>query len=72
MKGSHKVIDERRLAGTDLPGNDDETLTLRQPIGQVSERLSVTSAAEEIAGVWRELERARGEAKKFLVHLFIT
>ena len=53
---------DRRLAGTDLAGDDDETLALIEPVLQIRERALVPAAAEEERGIGIELEGLAGQA----------
>ena len=63
-----ELLDQRRLAGADLAGDDDEAFLLRQPVDQMRDRAAVAAGAEEEPAVGGQLERDAGEVVKFLVH----
>ena len=52
-----QVIDEDCFAGTDLSGNNDETVGVVQPIDKIGHRLPMHGALVKEPGIGRELER---------------
>ena len=68
VDGRQQIVDEDRLASTDLTGNDDETLGMTKSVYQIGHRLAVNRALEEETSVRGELERLRGKSIKFGVH----
>ena len=63
-----KAAHDRRLAGADLAGDDDEPLALIEPVLEVGERALVPAAAEVERRVGIELERLAGQPEEGFVH----
>ena len=63
-----QLFDQRRFAGPDLPGNDDEAFFLRQAVDQMRDGAAVPAGAEEKSAIRRQQERQSGQAIEFLVH----
>src|SRR5207249_9600876 len=61
---------ERRLAGADVAGDDDEAFTAADGVLQQVERAGVRLTAVQIFGIRREAERLFGEPVIFFVHFF--
>ena len=59
---------DRRLAGADLAGDDDETLALVEPVLEVRERALVAPAAVVERRIGVELEGFAGEPVEGFVH----
>jgi hypothetical protein len=63
-----QVSYQRRLAGADLAGDDDEALALLKPEGEVGHGPAVRAAGVEEARARAELERPSREGVVFRVH----
>ena len=63
-----QVAHDRRLAGADFAGDDDEALALVEPILQVGERALVPAAAEVERRIGVELERLARQVIEGFVH----
>ena len=59
---------DRRLAGADLAGDDDEAFVLVQPVLEVCDGAPVLPAAEVERRIGIELERLAGQAVEGFVH----
>src|SRR5262249_34854331 len=59
---------QRRLAGPDVAGDDDEALAPADGVLQQIERVGVRTAAIEILRIRRQAERLLGESVILLVH----
>ena len=59
---------DRRLAGADLAGDDDEPLALVEPVLEVRERALVAPAAVVERRIGVELEGLAGEPEEGFVH----
>ena len=64
-----QVIDENCFAGTDLSGNNDETVGVVQPIYKIRHRLPMHRALVKEAGVGRKLKRRCRQPVEIFVHL---
>ena len=64
-----QALEHGGLAGADLPGERDETLTALHPINQAGERFLVLRAPEQKRGVRAHVERVFGEAEEGVVHV---
>ena len=60
---------EHGLAGTDIAGNDDESLALSNAVAQIGKRALVPAAAEKKARVRAQAEWLGLEVVESLVHL---
>ncbi len=67
-----QAADDRRLAGTDLSGDDDETLALVKPVLEICERALVPSASEEKRRIRVELEGLACQPIEGFVHRTAT
>lgn len=65
---TEQVTYQRGLAGTDLAGDDDESLAQRQAVIQVGHRPLVALGAEEKSRIGIELERFGAKAVIVFVH----
>ena len=64
-----KTANDRRLAGADLAGNDDEALALIQPVLKISECALVPAAAEKERRIGIQLKRLTRQLVERLVHV---
>ena len=67
---AHQVRDHRRLARSDLAGDDDEALALRHPVAEIAQRLAVRDALEIEIRVRRQLEGSARETVILVEHDF--
>src|SRR5262249_40869863 len=62
-------LDERRLAGANFAGDDDETFPAADAVGQIGHRLGVHAAFEIEPVIWCEQERLTVKTVELRVHL---
>ena len=63
-----QMANQRRLAGADIAGDDDEALTLRQPVAEIRHRLAMRPALVPETRVGRQLEGLFAEAVVIRIH----
>jgi hypothetical protein len=64
----HQLRHQRRLARTDLAGDDNEALALTEAIAEIAHRLLVADAFKVELRIGSQLEGASAEAVELLVH----
>ena len=68
IKVAQQGLAERRLAGTDLAGNLDETLALADPVDHMGERFAMFLGEVEKGGVGGDRKRFFPKPEKIKVH----
>src|SRR5262249_62153834 len=68
IEPAHRGLEQRRLAGSDLAGDDDEPGAALDSVSQVDERLAMDLARVEVVGIRAEGKRPLPEVVEAFIH----